>query len=104
MAIDELYHPDNTTTSCDTEMEELLNNYFSTVFTQEDLSTIPVLQLETQPPLFEPLHITPKLAYKPKKMVNLQVPTQVIKQMAEHICIPLSILFNKSLDISTLPT
>ena len=30
-------------------MAELFNNYFTRVFTQEDLSTTPVLQLETQP-------------------------------------------------------
>ena len=30
-------------------------------------------------------------------------PTQLIKQITEHICVPLSILFNKSLDSSTFP-
>ena len=59
--IDELHCPDNTTTSCGTEMAELFNNYFTSVFTHEELSTIPVLQLETQPPLIGPLHITPEL-------------------------------------------
>ena len=52
---DELHRPDNTTTSCDAEMAELFNSYFTSVFTQEDLSTIPVLQLETQPPLIKSL-------------------------------------------------
>ena len=91
-------------------MAELFNNYFTSVFTHEDLSSIPVLQTDDQSPLIGSLHITPETVFN--KLVKLKSgkspgpdgwPTQLIKQMAEYICVPLSILFNKSLDSGVLP-
>ena len=44
--MDSLKHSDNTVAYLDNEKSEFLNSYFSSVFTDEDLSYIPSFKLD----------------------------------------------------------
>ena len=100
-SIDELCCFDGSTTSSHPEMAKLFNDYFSSVFTHEDTYSIPTLQSDDQPPPIHTFQFTPVSVLN--KITNMKsgkspgpdgCPTQIIKLMAESICIPLSILFN----------
>ena len=88
--IDELCRPDNTTTSCPEEMAKLFNNYFSSVFTQEDLSSTLPLQLNDQAPPIATFSIPSQSVFY--KLTSLKGgkspgpdgwPTHLLKLMAE---------------------
>ena len=75
------------------------------------LSSTPTLQLDDQPPHIETFNISSQSVFD--KLMNLKIskfagpdgwPTQLIKSLTESICVPLSIIFNKSLDSGILHT
>ena len=74
------------------------------------MSSIPSFTLNTSVPLLQTVSISPHLVYK--KLLNINPakspgpegwPLLALKETAEQICTPLSILFSKSLDEGTLP-
>ena len=110
-SLDTLHHPDNTVAHLDSEKSELLNNYFSSVFAQENLLSTPSFNLDKSIDPFADIEITPAVVYS--KLTNLNPakasgpegwPILSLKECACELSIPLSILFVKSLDSSTLPT
>ena len=89
---------------------EVLNKFFTSVFTQENLSEIPSYSTAATVPPLDAVNITPNIVYE--KLININPakspgvegwPPLVLKETAEEICIPLSILFTKSLDSGLLP-
>ena len=91
-------------------MATLFNEYFSSVFTCEDITSIPTVDSTGSPLLNDSIEITPAVALN--KLMALQNskspgpngwPITIIKSVSEFISVPLSILFNKSLNSSTLP-
>ena len=92
-------------------MATIFNDYFSTVFTCEDTTTIPTVDSASSPPNADSIEITPGVVYD--KLMNLQNnkspgpggwPISIIKSVSEFVSVPLSILFNKSYSSGTLPT
>ena len=94
-----------------TSHSEMVNmfNEFSSVFTCED-DFMPEFLTDDSPSTIDSLTITPQLVLN--KLTNLKSgkspgpdgwPTEVIKITAESICLPLSILYNKSLNYGILP-
>ena len=92
-------------------MATLFNEYFSTVFTYEDITGIPIVDSTGSPLLNDSIEITPAVVLK-KLMVlqNSKSPgpdgwlITIIKSVSEFISVLLSILFNKSLNSGTLPS
>ena len=91
-------------------MATLFNKYFATVFTCEDIKNIPTVDLTGSPLLDDSIEITPTVVFD--KLMALQNnkspgpdrwPITIIKSVNEFISVPLSILFNKSLNSGTLP-
>ena len=91
-------------------MATLFNEYFSTVFTCEDITNIPTVDSTGSPLLDDFIEITPTVVFN--KLMALQNnkspgpegwPITIIKSVSEFISVPLSILFNKSLNSGTLP-
>ena len=88
----------------------LFNEYFSSVFTCEDTTTIPTVDPTSSPLLNDSIEITPTVVFN--KLAALQSNKSpgpdrwlisVIKSVSEFISVPLSILFNKSLNSGILP-
>ena len=87
----------------------MFNDFFISVFTEEDWIYIPQCQLESSSSRLTEITITPAIVLNKLKQLN---PTKspgpegwqllCLKESASELCIPLSILFNKLLDCSTL--
>ena len=68
-SLDTLHRPDNILAHLDCEKSELLNNYFSSVFTQENLSSIRFFKLDKSIDSITDIVITPDVVYS--KLANL---------------------------------
>ena len=104
--IDELILVDGSRAQTDKDIANALNDFFSSVFTEEDLRYIPCYH---GPPLDTVIISPEKNRQKLKKLkaYKSQGPDgfhpRVLKESAEMLCGPLSIVFRKSLDSSILP-
>ena len=87
-----------------------LNSFFASVFTKEDLSSVPQLNPLSTHPAMEDLRITEDMVKS--KLNNLKITSspgpdcihpRVLKEAAEQLARPLSILFNKSISTGCLP-
>ena len=93
-------------------MAEDLNGYFSSVFTKEDISSLPVADAkfqEAKSDYLGPLVVTPELvakkimAMKDKKSPGVDgIPPKLLMETVEQISIPLARVFNLSLWTSSL--
>ena len=89
-------------------MAEVLNEYFSSVFTTEDISSLPVLFTKFEGNTsehLEQLFVTPEMiAKKIKKMKDNKspgvdgIPPKLLKEIVEQISTPLAKLFNLLLE------
>ena len=109
--IDSLQCLDNTVSHLDSEKSEQLNKYFSSVFTREDSSDIPPFSLDADIDPLTDVEFTPCAVHT--KLINLDPskasgpegwPILSLKECAQQLSIPLSILFSKSFNSSSLPT
>jgi len=80
----------------------LFNNYFSTVFTNEDTTSILATDPTGSTPIPESIYFTPDIVFE--KIMNIHNnkspgpdgwPISIIKSVGQFISIPLSIIFNK---------
>ena len=95
----------------DEDRSNALNRYFSSVFTQEDPNTAPIFHIDKSDDVsLSSINITPSIVFD--KLVSLQTgklpgpdgwPAEVFKQCADQLCVPLSVLFVKSLVGGILP-
>ena len=96
------------------QMAEVLNEYFSSVFTIEDISTLPVPFTKFEGSKSEhlgQLFVTPEMiAKKIKKMKDNKsrgidgIPPKLLKEIVEQISTPLTKLFNLSLEEGIVPS
>ena len=96
------------------QMAEVLNEYFSSVFTTEDISSLPVLFTKFEGNKSEhlgQLFVTPEMiAKKIKKMKDNKspavngIPPKLLKEIVEQISTPLAKLFNLSLEEGIVPS
>ena len=108
--VSQLFKEDGTITENDNEKAQVLNTFFSSVFTEEDISEIPSLGKRYKNDPLGHLHITPAMVLKKlnKLKVNKSagpdgIHPRVLKETAESICIPLAIIFNKSIHEESVP-
>ena len=96
------------------QMAEVLDEYFSSVFTTEDISSLPVPFIKFQGSKSEnlgQLFVTPEMiANKIKKMKDNKspgvdgIPPKLLKEIVEQISTPLTKLFNLSLEEGIVPS
>ena len=96
------------------QMAEVLNEYFSSVFTTEDISSLPVPFTKFEGSKSEhlgQLFITPEMiAKKIKKMKDNKspgvdgIPRKLLKEIVEQISTPLAKVFNLSLEVGIVPS
>ena len=97
--------------SDDQTKASVLNRYFSSIFTEEDISTVPQpVPATCHPSIIEDLVIPEDMVKA--KLTHLKstsspgpdgIHPRVLKEAAEQLAKPLAILFNKSLDVGCLP-
>ena len=94
----------------DSEKCELLNDHFASVFTQEDLSSVHSFYvLQIADPLAD-IEFTPQDVYVKLSTLNPSKASRpdgwlilFLKECGQQLSVPLSILFSKSFNSSTLP-
>ena len=94
-------------------MAEDLNGYFSSVFTKEDISSLPVADAkfqEAKSDYLGPLDVTPELVAKKIKAMKDNkspgvdgIPPKLLMETVEQISIPLARVFNLSLNEGVVP-
>ena len=94
-------------------MAEDLNGYFSSVFTKEDISSLPVADAKFQwakSDYLGPLVVTPELVAKKIKAMKDNkspgvdgIPPKLLMETVEQISIPLARVFNLSLKEGVVP-
>ena len=94
----------------DIDKSNALNKFFSSIFTNEDPSTVPTFNIDKSDDIsLSSITIDPSIVFE--KLASLKTgkapgpdgwPAEVL-QCADQLCVPLSILFNKSLESSVLP-
>ena len=94
-------------------MAENLNEYFSSVFTREDISILPVLETKFEGREFDylgQLIVTPTMvAMKIRDMKDNKspgvdgIPPKLLLEIVEQISIPLATVFNLSLEEGIVP-
>ena len=87
----------------------VLNEYFSSVFTNEDTTNIPTLEEDPLPEI-SPIYICPEGVaqllhnLKPQKAAGPdRLPSRFLKEVANEIALPLSLIFQASLNQGTPP-
>ena len=95
----------------DKDKSNAFNKFFSSVFTAEDPSTAPSFHVDKSDDIsLSSITIDPAIVHE--KLNSLKSgkapgpdgwPAEVFKQCSDHLCIPLSILFVKSLESGHLP-
>ena len=93
------------------QMAEVLNEYFSSVFTTEDISSLPVPFTKFEGNKSEQLFVTPEMiAKKIKKMKDNKspgvdgIPPKLLKEIVEQISTQLAKVFNLSLEEGIVPS
>ena len=85
--IDAIKRIDGSLASSDQEKADLLNSYFSSIFTREDLSNIPNFEVNEDIPLLDNISISPSMVWREIKKLKSEKsagpdgwPIQVLKQ------------------------
>ena len=108
--IGSLKKSDDFVTSSDEEKAKIFNDCFTSVFTHEDTSFMPTFQLNTDISVLDSITASPSIVYN--KLKNLKDnkspgpkdwPVVALKEAAQELSIPLSMIFNKSLQSSSVP-
>ena len=94
----------------DVDKAELFNRYFASVFTQEDSNSTPTLPNPITETSIDSIDINPDLVCKYLEKMNIakaagpdEMYPKMLHETREAISLPLSMIFNKSLDDGTLP-
>ena len=97
-------------TKDDSEKAEVLNNYFSSVFTQEDINNIPIFKSQCDN-IIEDLNISSNDMVKALKSLKINkspgpdsIHPRLLKELAVEISIPLTFIFNKSIKDGSIPS
>ena len=101
---------DGSLTVSDKDKAEVLNSFFSSVFTREDLSNMPAFEDKTDVKLSEIVVSEDMIC---KKLENLDISKscgpdnihpRLLKELSGQLCVPLKILFEKSMKEGKLPS
>ena len=96
----------------DKDRAELLNNFFTSVFLNEDGINLPTVEEGeySNNKTIEDISISAEEVEKKMKIFNTQkaqgpdlIPPRVLREISKEIAKPLSILFNKSLQEGIVP-
>ena len=108
--ISNLVKPDGNITESDEEKAELLNSFFSSVFTKEDTNNIPSLNKRNNNQFICDTILTRQAVQNKLNKLDTskstgpdKIPALILKTLSLEISLPLTIIYNKSLEEGTLP-
>jgi hypothetical protein len=96
----------------DEEKADTLNKFFASVFTQEKLDNLPKLDPRSRSNgiTLTDIRVSPVAVEQKLKNLNKRkaqwpdsIPSKVLKELSKELALPLTILFNKSLEDGKLP-
>ena len=103
-----LQHADGSMTHSNTEMANVFNNHFASVYTR---SSVPSFHLDHTVPTLNDVDITPSIVLDRLEKINVNKssepdgwPLLSLKETAVQLSVPLCTLFKKSLSSSCLPS
>ena len=105
-----LIKPDNSFTKTDEEKADVLNNFFSSVFTKEDITNLPNIENRSKNNFLSDIILTKEAVYL--KLKNLKtnkamgpdgIPAIILKELCEELCLPITMIFNKSISTGEVP-
>jgi len=109
-AVDILKKSDGSIVSSDKDKSILFNDFFTSVFTREDTSSMPSFSLNRETPTLNSITVTPSIVYDKLKNSKSDKapgpegwPVLALKETAKELCIPLCVLFTKSLQSASVP-
>ena len=102
--------PDGTKTKSDKEKAELFNDFFSSVFTNEDTNNVPTIEMKDQQDSYTEIEVN-ELTVR-KKLSKLKtnkspgmdgMHPRVLRELQDEIAKPISLLINQTLETGSLP-
>lgn len=109
-SVDDLKKLDGSKTASNVEKAQVLNDFFASVFTRENLHDLPVYMDSPGRPILEHILVDYEAVHKklrelnPNKSCGIDgIHPRVLKETADFIAVPLYIIFNKSILHSELP-
>ena len=106
-----LKNSQGTSVTCNLEKAELFNNYFSEVYTKEDLVNVPEPAIIHNIPPLEKCVLTLATVKKQLEKLNIskaagpdQIHPKLIFELRENLALPLYIIYQKSLREGKLPS
>ena len=109
--IGDILKKDGSIASNNKDKAEALNNFFTSVFTHENLGTVPSLDDKNFDCPLSSVIITPEKVYKKLKKLKKNKSAgpdgfhpRILWECAETIKVPLALIFNKSLNEAKLPS
>jgi len=108
--VSDLLKPDGTTTETNQEKAEVLNDFFTSVFTQEDTSRIPDFEQREGVGILDNLQVTEKMVadqFNKLKTSKSAGPdglhARLLREAKDELVKPFTVLFNKSIRKGKLP-
>ena len=94
----------------DVDKAKVLNNFFASIFTQEDLNDIPIVEVKHDSSSLLEILVTPSAVKDKLQSLNPNkaqgpdmIPPRVLKELSDELAVPLCNLFNKSLESGEIP-
>ena len=93
--IDILKKTNDSIAYTDKDKSKLLNDFFTSVFTHEDTSSMPSLSLDREAPILSSIKVTPSIIYSKLKDIKSEKspgpegwPPSALKEAAEELSLP----------------
>ena len=110
-SVSNLKKTDDSLTENDKEKADVLNEYFSSVFTKDSQENVPDFEYESSSSNIEYVNVSRDQMLKALQKLNInkspgpdKVNPRILKELANELAHPLSILFNKSMSEGKLPS
>jgi len=108
--IQDIHEPNGNKITSNSLKAYAFGEFFSSVFISEDTTSLPSFTLTNSPPDISDIDISPQSVLEKLKSLKVDKspgpdgwPPAVLRELSDVICVPLAIIYRKSLQSGTLP-